>query len=289
MLANHEIYVFDKFDEYSWDTYSQPYGLYPSGEPFIKLEEEDRVPDAILLRPKDMTAFMAGLFWVDAMAEREEPIPTLILPFVLGSRQDRLNPTGDYLFTAKSIAKLINDRNFPRVIILDPHSDVIAGMIDRCQVVHTDQIFTPDPRVTYAGVICPDAGAEKRASKIATLLGVPLFHGRKTRDVRTGELTGFSCDGLEYGHNKHFLVVDDICDGGGTFVGLINYIHDFIDVDATFDLFVTHGIFSKGYDVLSNFTRIITTDSVISNPSGRRPSNFRVIPVCETLLENCHA
>jgi ribose-phosphate pyrophosphokinase len=44
------------------------------------------------------------------------------------------------------------------------------------------------------------------------------------------------------------LIVDDICDGGATFIGIADAIHE-KDPDADVRLYVTHGIFSKGIDV----------------------------------------
>jgi ribose-phosphate pyrophosphokinase len=54
--------------------------------------------------------------------------------------------------------------------------------------------------------------------------------------------------------------VDDICDGGGTFIGLV----DALKKKNAGDLYlaVSHGIFSKGFDELTgSFKTIFTTDS----------------------------
>ena len=46
------------------------------------------------------------------------------------------------------------------------------------------------------------------------------------------------------------VVTDDICDGGGTFIALIKNIKHKFCKGSKFYLCVTHGIFSKGVDVL---------------------------------------
>lgn len=246
---------------------------YPSGEPRV-MERPDCV-DRVLLRPTSMQGFLGGLFWIDALIERGHPSPDLILPFVPGARQDRLNDDGDYLFTAKSIARMVNDRNLPRVTVLDPHSDVIAALIDRCEVIHAHECIH---RLTepYSAVISPDAGAEKRAGSVARKLGRPLVHGWKTRDVSTGAIAGFGIEpGLAVG--SRVLVVDDICDGGGTFVGLAKILKA-SQVEA--DLFVTHGIFSRGTPVLlSHYRKVFCTDSVLA----QRP-DINIDMVCQRLL-----
>ena len=68
---------------------------------------------------------------------------------------------------------------------------------------------------------------------------------------------GFGCEDIPEGY---FLLVDDICDGGGTFIGLAN---ECFPSWADYDLYVTHGIFSKGTDILFDaFVNVITTDSL---------------------------
>ena len=46
------------------------------------------------------------------------------------------------------------------------------------------------------------------------------------------------------------IIVDDICDGGTTFIKLAQRIDEKIYGRYRLDLYVTHGIFSRGLDVL---------------------------------------
>lgn len=246
-----------------------PVAHYPDGMPLMRAPLSP--PTALLLRPRSLDTFFAALAWVDALAARGHAVPRLLLPCVPGARQDRLNPSGDYLDTLYSIAQAINARHFPSVTVLDPHSLVTPALIDRCHIVYASLPFVA--KHDYLGVIAPDGGAEKRAGAVAQVLGVPLFHAWKRRDVATGALSGFACEPLEPGG---YLVVDDLCDGGGTFVGLAETIGG----RARLDLFVTHGLFTKGTDeLLRHFHRIYTTDSTLHDKPG-----VRVIPSCASLL-----
>ena len=245
---------------------------YPMGEPLV--HDPGEPPHRILLKPKSMLDLMGGLFFVDALAERGYPVPELVLPFVPGARQDRLNSSGDYLFTAKSVSKEINMRHFPKVIVVDPHSEVASGLIDRCEPVHASCFKTDE----YGAVVSPDAGAEKRAMAFAKFLGVQLIHGWKSRDVATGKISGF---GMEYilDLKKKVLVVDDICDGGGTFIGLSEVMRE-RGIKA--DLFVTHGLFTQGTEaLLLRYGSIACTDTVDANRPG-----VNVLNICQQLLLN---
>lgn len=245
---------------------------YPDGSPLLHEGNSGVTPDYVdtmLLRPSSLDTFVQAMFYVDACRERGYPISKLIFPHVMGGRQDRLNSTGDFLFTLKSVAKMINDRNFDKVVVLDPHSNVTPALIDRCEV-HTIADVMIQTRafnekswnnhyLKYDGVIAPDAGAASRAFGVAQHLGVELFQATKHRDVTTGRLGTAHCI---LPKNKHYLVVDDICDGGATFFTLAEIISG---LESTADLFVTHGIFSRGVGrLLGVYRNIHTTNSVLN-------------------------
>lgn len=273
---------------------------YPSGEPLVKWPSENTI-ERVLLRPRSMSAFMTCMFWLDALAWRGRVMPELILPCVPGARQDRMNGDGDYLFTAKSIAKEINSRDLPIVTVLDPHSDVTPALIDRCRVMPNSYAAAAVASSTYAGVVSPDSGAEKRAGTIATLLHLPLIHGWKKRDVSSGALSGFGVQPMDAIPEGRLLIVDDLCDGGGTFIGLAA---ELAQHGREADLFVTHGFFSKGVaPLLRCFGKIITTDSVVGTDAAAgiespereaarlasrilksREGRIQVIPICAQLL-----
>lgn len=255
-----------------------PLGEYPDGMPLIQCDMIERgEPFRILVRPRSLRTFMAAMFYMDALHDRGGKTPHLVLPLVPGSRQDRLNSTGDYLFTARSIAFEVGLRHFPSVTILDPHSDVTSALIDRCRVISAADCMNVPPD-KYAAVISPDAGAEKRASSVAKKLGVPLLHGWKQRDVRTGELCGFGLEPHGLPRGSLILVVDDLCDGGGTFIGLADVL-DAAGLKA--HLWVTHGLFTKGTgELLKRYGHVYCTDSVIGPREG-----IIEIPICEKILK----
>ena len=248
--------------------------FYPDTMPLVK-DATPTYPMFMLLRPRSLSDFIAAMFYVDALRERGMHPFKLVLPFIPGARQDRLNDKGDFLFTAKSIAKTINERCFRDVIVLDPHSEVAPALIDNCRVAHAADVM-PDSLGEYAAVVAPDAGAEKRALKVAQKLGVPLLRAWKTRDVKTGAISGFGME--ETWRGDHVLIVDDICDGGGTFLGLA----DVLDARGiTADLWTTHGIYSQGTaKLLKRFGKLYCTDSYDSN----QRDGVTVIECCEGLL-----
>jgi len=232
--------------------------MYSDGTPMIKSNDWDVIvnkTDTVVVKPHTLNEFVNAMFLTDAVEQGGGRIDRLILPYLPGARQDRSNPTGDVLFTALSVADMINFREFYEVVSVDPHSPIMAGLINGFVEFPLERIARKMWH-GYSGIIAPDKGAHLRAEKFATTLGLAVTYGTKSRDVSTGKLTGFDVT-VEPG--KHYLVVDDICDGGGTFIGL----GDKIKAGGAFaDLYVTHGIFSKGTDALKTiYKNIYTTDT----------------------------
>jgi ribose-phosphate pyrophosphokinase len=248
---------------------------YPDTMPLIRDLPGSSV-QRVMLRPKSLSSFVAAMFWLDAIRERYGYQPHLVLPFMPGARQDRLNASGDVLFTAKSVAAMINARNLKSVTVLDPHSEVMPGLIDRCRVVHAADCIAPPPG-KYAAVVAPDGGAEKRTSLVATKLGLPLIHAWKVRSVKDGSIAGFGSEAVDLPPGSRLLVVDDICDGGRTFLGLA----DAIGGDFDLHLWVTHGIFSLGTSELKKrYSHLYCTDSILRARDG-----VIEISVCDKLLK----
>ena len=250
--------------------------LYSDGTPMIKMDDFEEVVDeanTMILKPKSLQHFVEAMFLVDAINDQGGWIENLILPYVPGARQDRVNVDGDVMYTAFSVAKMINRAGFDKVLTLDPHSHITTALIHQSEPYPLEGVAGKMWK-GYTGIIAADKGGKERAEAFAAAMGLPIFYGDKTRDVTDGRLTGFSVDALPQG--GHFLVVDDICDGGGTFIGLAQEIRR---QGCYADLFVTHGIFAKGTkNLLRYYKNIYTTDSRDFQASG-----VMTIPIMEDL------
>lgn len=180
------------------------------------------------------------------------------LPYIPYARQDRVCNKGESLSIAV-MAQLINSCGFDLVATCDPHSDVLGALIDNLVIENQADIFG-NLRSDWSDIyiVAPDAGASKKAQMFAERVGAAgVIQCMKKRNLETGKLGGFVC--LDDVTGKKLFVLDDICDGGGTFIGLSEILRP---AAARLELAVTHGIFSKGVEVVADaFDTVYTTTS----------------------------
>lgn len=183
----------------------------------------------------------------------------LDIRYLLGARMDRaLSATEP--FTLDVVARVINGSSFRRVRILDPHSAVATQLIHNSVGVYpTEIVKAVRNTIGPHELVAPDKGSITRLER--DLKEYPLIHADKTRDPSTGKITGMALHNVVDLTGTTCLIVDDICDGGATFINLATLLKG--RGAKAVHLFVTHGIFSKGLKVLldGGIDRIFTTDS----------------------------
>lgn len=200
----------------------------------------------------------------------------LELNYVPYGRQDRRCSPGEAL-GIKVFGAYLNALEFDAVLITDPHSDVTGACINRVQIVEQPEVFG-DVHDFGAGwfIVAPDMGAKKKAEKFAKqtcAFGVITCY--KERDMYTGDIISQGIIGAEnVPKGAKLFVLDDICDGGRTFVGVRELLEQ-LEPEKV-ELAVTHGIFSYGTEVVAKiYDAVYTTNSW--NPELESSGNLKVI------------
>ncbi|MNX75091.1 Ribose-phosphate pyrophosphokinase 2 [compost metagenome] len=234
---------------------------------------------------KDGTDIMDLVMVTDAIRRLNPAIQIhLWMPYLPYARQDRVPRPGESL-TIKPFCDIINLQGYATVSVLDVHSDVGLALLDRVRHVSLPQVVAKamtrrneanTGAWTNTVLIAPDAGAMKKTLELARLVGCPhVVCGFKDRDTATGKITGTRVDiNFEPRPGMNWLVVDDICDGGYTFVELAKALSEkltpilgegnaqYATKGYSLELWVTHGLFTKGFEELKrHYSRIETTNS----------------------------
>jgi ribose-phosphate pyrophosphokinase len=273
------IYQLDGIDRLNDLSETVETGIFPAGEPYVKFTPgpwfNEGAPTLVTGSIRCAVDFMTFCETVRAVKLHTNSVIAFI-PYFPAARQDRVTDNPTMNLSVGLYADIVNSLGLDQVFLLDPHSPVTPALILGVRKVDAANLCVEacrtgsDPHsdlyaYQYSGVIAPDAGAEKRAYEVASHyhMQVPVYTAGKHRDTASGALAGFSFDAeLEPGR---YLLVDDICDGGGTFAGLLAKLHEkYGDPELyRFDLWVTHGVFSgNAKRNLKGFDRVITTDSV---------------------------
>ena len=185
----------------------------------------------------------------------------LVVHYMPYARQDRRCYIGE-AFGSEVMCSMLVGMNFDTVVYADLHSD--QGLPVNFKEISQLHILIGNPQI-FEGIdyiVSPDKGATKKAQSVADHYGLPVVQADKIRNPDTGVIEGISINSDVSLQGKSLLVVDDLIDGGYTFIVLANAIHKLYP-DVKLSLYVTHGIFSKGIDDLvdSGYNTIYTTDS----------------------------
>jgi ribose-phosphate pyrophosphokinase len=259
---------------------------FPAGEAHIKVANENDgkgpLTEVARVYGADGNDLFTLAMWADA-ARRRDALTVLQMPYLPGARADHR----DFVpFGSEVYARFINSLGVDQVVVFDPHSGVMPGLLNNVIVIESTRLVRKHivghadrggPQ-RYDGIIAPDQGAVRRAAQVAGATHLPLYKALKHRDPDTGKLSGFTCEPLP--DRGRFLVVDDICDGGGTFMGL---------AEATglprerLGLYVSHGVFTgRSASLNRTFGRIWTTDS-FSKTTPFQDGDCTIIPLAPTL------
>lgn len=236
--------------------------VFNGGEPHIKIAEKN-IGNAITITHRLNSFNDLGLLLVATDALRRMGVKDIkvLIPYFPAARQDRVMVSGEAL-SVKVYADIINAQNYSEVMVFDPHSEVTAALLNNVKVIQNYEFVKQCLSHINEEVllISPDGGALKKIYKVSEYLGgVEVIECSKKRDVKTGKLSGFRVYEEDL-KGKHCVIVDDICDGGGTFLGLTTALKE--KNAGKLSLIVSHGIFSKGFEELKkSFDTVFTTNS----------------------------
>ena len=237
---------------------------FPGGEVGVRLPSSEYIKGDIKLTAhlKSSDGVMELLLTVDAL-RRNHPGSKIhaTIPYIPYARQDRVCNPGESLSIAV-MASLINSCNFETVTTLDPHSDVVGALINNLEIIEQYDVFR-FVKTSWANthIVAPDGGAYKKCMKFAQRVGAAgVIVCNKVRNLKTGQIESLTCS--ENVEGKELFVLDDICDGGRTFIELAQELKGAKSIS----LAVTHGIFSKGVDVVAkHYDAVYTTNSFHGN------------------------
>lgn len=268
---------------------------FSAGETCIELPEiemQEYGTDAIIMMVCTWTSdadTMAILQATDILRRHNYNNISLHLPYMPYSRQDRYT-TDHSSFALMQFANQISSCNFISVSSTDAHSNVSEALFDNFHNITAPELLShvadtlllrssrkcESPPKPY--VVSPDAGAYKKIFDTVKECGlssdVEVLCANKMRDAATGEIVRTTLSETDL-QNRTCIVVDDLCDGGYTFIKLAEELKKAGAGDL--HLVITHGIFSKGLEVLKEHYKTITCSNTY--PHGLLDDTLTILDV----------
>ena len=265
-------------------------GRFSDGEFNFQIGENVRGADVFIIQPTCPPTdqnLMELLIMLDTFKRASAQRVTAVIPYFGYARSDKKDRPRVPI-AAKLIANLINTAGTDRILTIDLHAAQIQGFFD----IPVDHLYAAPVIVNYFQnnpiedlvVVAPDTGGAERARAYAKRLGAGLVLVDKRREKANvaevmnvvGEVEGMNC-----------LIVDDMCDTGGTICKVADALHrnGANDIYACFSHAVLSGNAIENLKA-SYIKKIIVTDTIPLCEKGRgmqERGRIEVLTVAELL------
>jgi ribose-phosphate pyrophosphokinase len=182
----------------------------------------------------------------------------LVIPYLPYARQDKGVSNSSTFALTTFLNILYSYEGIDSIASIDVHNPKLLN-----KDLHTNR--QADLRraisVSKPNLICfPDKGASERGYNV---LDIPSFNLMKKRNQLTGEIEGLTTELPLSLSGQRVLIVDDLCDAGGTFIAAKKLL-DSLGV-LSVSLYTTHGLYTKGLNILTEagFDYIINYKGVV--------------------------
>ena len=217
----------------------------------------------------------AELIWVNQLSTLLQAeglaIQELYMPYLPYARQDKA-VSNNSTFAKTVFIDMLFKAGIGKISALDAHSAhaQVFSYSAKPYIAQAIENFKPEV------LVFPDAGAFNRYGQMLDEYNLAVLVLDKDRDQATGEIKALTIDVALSTANLvrqttekplKMLMVDDICDGGATFINAAKYLCSQYSNGCTLGLYVTHGIFSKGFEGLmkAGISEFFTTQSLTKN------------------------
>ena len=199
----------------------------------------------------------------------------LEIPYFPYARQDK-DMSNESTFAKFPFLDLLSSMNFYEITAYDIHSRRQGFKHANIQNKRPDYLNEVIQHANPDLIFYPDEGAYKRYSEMfvgenSRLNMLPKGYGTKVRNQSTGVIESYNVVlPSDYIQDYNVLIVDDLCDGGATFIEAAKELKKAGLGQVNVDLAVSHGVFSKGVTHLfeNGIRNIYTTNSLTKNKTN---------------------
>jgi ribose-phosphate pyrophosphokinase len=261
-------------------------GRFNDGEISIKIEKSVRDKDVYIIQSIAKSPngsindnLMELYLLIRTLKRSNAGKITAIIPYYGYARQDRKNESRVPI-SASDVAILLENSGVDRVVALDLHAGQIQGFFHNVPVddIYGSIFMAPkvaELKLNNPVIISPDAGGVARAKKFRDTLAMYGIHAELAiiikQRARAGVIESANLIGDVKG--KDAIIVDDICDTGGTLVKAAEELKKFgaNKVYAS----ITHPVFSK--DAINKIENSVFEQVYVSDSIAIEPGKYKKI------------
>jgi ribose-phosphate pyrophosphokinase len=246
---------------------------FSDGEFNFQIGENVRGSDVFIVQPTCPPTdkhLMELLIMIDTFSRASAERVTAVMPYFGYARSDKKDRPRVPI-AAKMVANLITTAGADRILTMDLHASQIQGFFD----IPVDHLYAAPIVVDYFRenpiedliVVAPDTGGAERARAYAKRLDAGLALCDKRRE-RANEADIMNIVGDVRG--KNCLIVDDLCDTGGTICKVAKALHE-AGANEIFACF-THAVLSgKAIENItsSHLKKVIVTNTIPIVDNGK--------------------
>lgn len=234
--------------------------VYPDGQRDIQLNLDfyDNCKELLGIQAsiRNFSDLELLLLTLSALRRLDFYVEKIRFVYLFGMRSDRCFGAGQSNYFKDIVGKIIKNIEIPIISIDCPHS--MLGLHQLSGGLSNIKYWSPNVPEKYQDYI--KIGADQSASHNFRC-DMSFIKVREKQNVHI-ELSEMDRQELKNLTNKKILIVDDLCDGGATFIAGATYLRSICNDIEELNLYVHHGLFTKGVDhVAQYFDKIITTTS----------------------------
>lgn len=228
---------------------------FPDGEVQISLDEFTHKEEILVKCRITNVEELMILCQVMDILDRHEVEYSVCIYYLMSMRMDRVMDF-NRPFSLKIVTKILNSYNCSSYEVVEPHSDKTQMLLKNFYPYYEE--CRPD--FSDYQMVFPDAGAQERYS--LDYNQDSCITCSKVRDEATGKILEIKIDNPEDILRKPLMIIDDLCDGGGTFCGIAQAFNKLGITKDRLNISVVHMVNPKGIENLSeNFNHVWFTNS----------------------------
>lgn len=237
---------------------------FPDGEVQISLGEFDRKNNITIICRISSAEDLFIIAQACDIFKRNGVAYGLRITYLMSMRMDRVMDF-NRPFSLKVVSDIIKGFGAEWIEALEVHSmrthfELCSNSMDNPIYDMMHEIQAQQVKGLSRVIVYPDTGAKSRYNMYSKF---PIVTFCKRRDLKTGKIIS-----IEPEDNKDCLleadevyIFDDLCDAGGTFVSIANYIRG-VNKNCKLNILVTHMVNPKGISNLSSsFDHVWFTNS----------------------------